>query len=215
MQCLRRGHQHFHAITAAVISLGHPLLTSLRLSSLPVSALRSLLLLSFRLPPCQCCFEAAQELVREECGGTAAWHRRSTHTDTTEFKEQEGERARRRCRGGTYVSMRCWDFVTNKAVKSIKEKNTLAVGSVIVCRKLYTNVTTMVQIRQGSGWFWRIKGHTVTHSITELWRLFIVVSAFTVSMQVCERVCLCGCFLSIQWLEARWRTKLSNNFLWD
>lgn len=33
----------------------------------------------------------SQELVREECGGTAVWHRWCTHTDTTEFIEGEGK----------------------------------------------------------------------------------------------------------------------------
>lgn len=149
MQRLRRGHQHFHDITAAVISLGHPLLTSRRLSLLPDSALRSVPL-SFFLP-CQYHTEAAQELVREECGGTAAWHRQSTHTDTTEFKEKEGERVTKRCCGGIYVSMRCWDFL-NKSFKCTKEKTTFSV----CVPSLYEgsedgNVTTMVQIKRGSG----------------------------------------------------------------
>lgn len=51
--------------------------------------------------------------------------------------------------------------------------------------------------------FWRIKGQTVTHSITEL---------------VCMQVCLCSCFLhysdsgSHLWFEAWCGTKLSNRY---
>lgn len=35
-------------------------------------------------------FETVQELVREECGGTAAWHNQSTHTDITELEREGG-----------------------------------------------------------------------------------------------------------------------------
>lgn len=102
----------------AVISLGHPLLTSLHLSLQPASALGSVLL-SFVL-----CYETGQELVREECGGTVAWHSRSSHTETNQI------RTRRKGKE--------WE-------KGVVVSETTVFGSQDV------NVTTMVQIRQGSG----------------------------------------------------------------
>lgn len=151
----------------AVISLGHPLLTSNNLSLQPASALGSVLL-SFVL-----CYETGQELVREECGGTVAWHSRSSHTETNQI------RTRRKGKE--------WE-------KGVVVSETTVFGSQDV------NVTTMVQIRQGSGqcvWFqlqlsfiWGTWTHIVPHLISEIWRFFMVFTLTGRNVRPCLQ-CFC------------------------
>lgn len=142
------GHRHFHGITEAQWS--HWATLSWRLSICHCSQPQPLALfssLSF----------SVMRLVREECGGTVAWHSRSSHTETNQI------RTRRKGKE--------WE-------KGVVVSETTVFGSQDV------NVTTMVQIRQGSGqcvWFQLqllfIRGtwtHIVPHLISEIWRFFMV-----------------------------------------